>query len=377
MSFSSSPPLQEPILSITAPNGCLLSSTNSVRVHAQSIQNNEQKINCSNTTGSYGETVQWRNTIESICGVLFFVLFAAMIILSILRGNYKSNDIYYHSFCGVLCLYELLNILLCIYYCSHFKWKAIISIVKFSQFWMQSLFCSMFMLTAFLLMITHLLIHHKSKNRWYFATAMIYGLGFVSIPFPAICIRLHHEWKYENQKKENISISMNSRGEIDISKSAASALASQAIFRDGILKAGIAACYFAHFLCFIIPPLMPSISKFTHIMGIMYYNQHSLLHNINVYKIIYKINQVFLRMFVGMSLISIFVTFVIELTDKKIITTNYYVLQDLWKDKKAKKTCSTSIINLFTFILVILIPFESSWIQKYIAKYVGNYQQIF
>ena len=122
--------------------------------------------------------------------------------------------------------------------------------------------------------------------------------------------------------------------------------ASNGIFTDNLIKGVICVCYFIHFLSYMANPLL-NHAEYVKMMEIMYpgYDKNPSAFD-NWQSVIYTTNQVFLRTFVGMSLTSVFFTFVTELTDKQIITTSYRIL---------KYMCYDQTKRIWSFILIVMI----------------------
>eukprot|EP01084_Bolivina_argentea_P204598 349427_1 len=382
-------------------------------------------------------TVRHIDRIEGFCGFWFIILFLSTIALFLVSG--LKDDKYYQVLCISLSMYEVSIIILCSYYCWHFPWSVIKNTVTINKFWIQSSLCFLFNIIAFMLMMINLSTTSENINKWYFGYAMTYFFGAFSIPFPAVCIKLHRDNKVDEQNESNQSISSISRqshnplgteqvrtwlstiqwlqyydtfinngiddmdtvkeltderlekiginkmgdrikiikqisqlqhtelsnaiNTIPINKSidsvVASIEASKPIFRDNVLKGLICLCYAVHFVLYTGSPAING-KTYVDIINIMYNNQASTL-----YIILYKVNQIILRTFMGMSLTSVFFTIVTELTDKKIAKTNFKVLYDIWKDE----------LNWFwifvSLLFVILLGFEFPDTRSYFRSHIA------
>ena len=137
-----------------------------------------------------------------------------------------------------------------------------------------------------------------------------------------------------------------------ISSAKTSVAGSKPIFRDAMIKGAICVCYFIHFVCYICNPLLnhSSYSNMLHIMYPGYDTGKSFFHNVNT--VIYIGNQIFLGTFVGMSLTSVFFTFITELTDKQVISTSYQYLWRMREDEPHK------IWNFIVILMVFLWSLE-------------------
>eukprot|EP01084_Bolivina_argentea_P181653 313703_1 len=140
--------------------------------------------------------------------------------------------------------------------------------------------------------------------------------------------------KYINKIKHRISRSFNI-----VSPKTVSISASRPIFRDNITKGVMCMCYLVHFLVYVLDPILAK-SIYYEMIGIMNLD-------FDKYNVILCINEIFLRNFVGISLISVFFTFVTELTDKQIIISDYFVVWLMWKERK----------NRFWYCLLLFMVF--------------------
>eukprot|EP01084_Bolivina_argentea_P297452 512445_1 len=93
----------------------------------------------------------------------------------------------------------------------------------------------------------------------------------------------------------------------------ASIAAAQPIFNDTIIKGTLAGCYLVQFILSIGNPIVTT-NSFNILLEIVYQDND----------ILYKINHLILRTFVIMSLISVFFILMIELTDRQMMSVNYY-----------------------------------------------------
>jgi len=432
--------------------------TKTLTFRARSIAEKKEWISCiRKVVDAYGKTVQLDNRIET--AVSYFLIFTsiAMAIFFAASTSRKrtddptddptdvptdvptddptdapTDDPWLHAFCIPFSLYELAIIVLCTYYLTQFKWTSIKLLIKFNKFWIQSFFCSVFNLLSFVLLV-YGLAKDSESDRWYFANSAVYFFGVFSIPLPAICIRLHHLFKpnenespsamasivtpsdngtsnhtqkakhnvdeaeeerdaiaswlsdmdllkyYPKFQAENIEtlkqveklkehhlkamgISIGdritmmdmisrlngvgvARSFVDRASVSASISASKPIFGDNISKGAICLCYLIHFVSYIGEPSI-NHESYTDMLGIMYphYDAKNWL---------YRFNTTCLRTFVGMSLTSVFFTFITELTDKQIISTNYWILWDLFAKTKRK-----AVWIVIAVVCILCIPFE-------------------
>eukprot|EP01084_Bolivina_argentea_P236173 397194_1 len=337
------------ISSATRTNTLFTNSHPASNIHG-SLQHNHNE-----QTSTYGRTVQLVDYIEGISSSAFAMLNVVMIVICVIHLAHHNNNKLYYALWISISVYESLTIVLCTYYICRFKWVHIKSIIQFSKFWIQSICSSIFNLIAGLLLIINLFpLQNDTSKHWHFANVAVYLLSSISIPFPSICIKLHHKYKKEESNREarytssymySPSTTCTISDDDAIISASASCAAGKPIFSNNILKGGLCACYFAHFLGFILIPLHSD--TFDQLMQIMYGD----------HKILYVINQVFFRMFVGINLISVFFTFVTELTDKKIITSNYYILFPLCLQDQ--HCVSRSIWIVIVVFLVLCTPFEA------------------
>eukprot|EP01084_Bolivina_argentea_P011815 22121_1 len=167
------------------------------------------------------KTIQWENVIEGGCSFWFLILCVFVLILFLfgmtVNVMHREAVIYNHAFSIPLAVCQISIIILCIYYCSGFEWSNIRDLITFNKFWTQFVLCSMFNFISFLLLTIHLTIglsyHQREKlDAWFYANAVVYLFSTISIPFPAISIKLHHKYKPRQHVRQQI---------LDVNESAA------------------------------------------------------------------------------------------------------------------------------------------------------------
>eukprot|EP01084_Bolivina_argentea_P297453 512449_1 len=321
------------------------------------------------TSTSYGSTLTMENICVSTCGIFLVLILCSIIFICILQLCFPNQHLYYHILSISISTLEITIIVLSIYYCSGFQWTHCLSILQLSKLWIQSCGSFIFNVIMCLLMLFHL-IHHS--NKWFYANAILYLFGAFSIPLPAICVRLCCEYRCDRERFSTQHSTANStldplckpllqqstitppvNGSISVPRSSllstqchsgsmlnmelhktnsrkldtiksqdfdqhkkyvsASIAAAQPIFNDTIIKGTLAGCYLVQFILSIGNPIVTT-NSFNILLEIVYQDND----------ILYKINHLILRTFVIMSLISVFFILMIELTDRQMMSVNYY-----------------------------------------------------
>eukprot|EP01084_Bolivina_argentea_P119970 212685_1 len=299
----------------------MLSSPKSPLLPEDNGHNNSSKQTIQIKQSSYGETVKLETIIESICGIVYFILFLIMSILFVIGIAINNNTVYKASYIGLLS-YQMVTVSLCLYYCCRFEFVAIKKIITFNKFWVSCILSFLFNIISFILISLNI------SDDWDILLCITYLFGAFSIPMPTICIKLNHEYKYNKQNKFMLSPTT-------------SVAAGLPMFNDNILKFSICCCYIAHLVIYIM--------NATHNFSIDMYDSH---------KIMYSVNEICLRPWMGMALTSVIFVLVTELTDKQLVSTGYKVLHQLYSDENVcNYNCSGRRIIILT-LLVVSIVFE-------------------
>eukprot|EP01084_Bolivina_argentea_P070517 128211_1 len=322
---------------------------------------------------SYGATVKLENVIESVVGIVLGLLFFAMVILlAICTASDKITKNGYNLIFPLLLSYQIITIMLCTYYICRFEWNVIKSICKCNKFWIESLCCCIFSSISFTILIIRNSLKSVNKDdiyhdNWnYVLSASILLECFISLP--AICIQLRHEYKSQTHypdKRESQSqlVSLSSLNAQSMQSHTVSVTSGKAIFKDAILKGSICACYLVHFVIRPGFPLAIQIdsSPFINTLNIMYRTSTKQLHRLM------SVNEIFRVIFVGMTLVDVFFTVLIELIDKQIITTSYTVFSKLWKHPHNR-------FDAFAIsFCAVCLPFEAFPFHMSLLKKIINY----
>eukprot|EP01084_Bolivina_argentea_P257204 433267_1 len=153
---------------------------------------------------SYGTTVKIDNQVESICSIWFLLSCIVMVILFVVPIAITKPD-GLHYFAIVLSQYEMALVVLCFYYFCQFKWNKIRQVMRLNKFWIEKALCFLYNFIAFLLLTINISIHTDHVHLWNFTYAATFLFGSFSIPFPAVCVKLHHELKYNENNGHNNS----------------------------------------------------------------------------------------------------------------------------------------------------------------------------
>ena len=295
-------------------------------------------------------TVQLEHVVEAIAGVLFTLTFISMIALFLGSCVHVWNGHHLFAlFYVALSLYELLIVALSLYYCCLFEFADITHIIHLNKFYLQSALCAVYHFIVFVLMCVHHLADAASHNRyWYIPAAVAALLGTMSIPLPAICIQLYHEYKYNDhfrarsdsarlarvseqfssfQSASTSFDAIESRQQHAMAKAASvSVRAKNIIFRDNVLKGCICVNYVVHLTSFVANPLLTAYIDTPYKQELV----DELYPNAARNPLFY-LNHLCLRSFVGMTLVSVLFVFGSELTDKTFVHISYATLGDVWK----------------------------------------------
>ena len=166
-----------------------------------------------------------------------------------------------------------------------------------------------------------------------------------------------------DETKSNVS-----RTNSSAPSAATSIVPTRPIFRDSIIKGAICTCYGVFLLSYICNPLL-NHGTYYGMLSIMYPGYNSTRPD-DTSVFFYDTIEVFLRTFVGMTLTSVFFTFVTELTDKQLTTTYYNKLWRLIKHDMNK--CWAVILILMVLSLSLEVFTLRDDIQNQLHHYFPN-----
>ena len=170
---------------------------------------------------TYGTTVKINDKVESACVYWFFILSVGILVYFAVIYTLQSDQntaILLNAICIPLSLYQFAIILLCFYYILQLKipLQQLKQIIVLDQFWITASLSFVYNICTFIFLFVHLCMNPADGDKvWFWTDLMIFLFGSISIPLPAICIKIHCKFKYdEHASKRHTgarSISRNSR----------------------------------------------------------------------------------------------------------------------------------------------------------------------